>query len=286
MQEPLAERFGDYRLQRVLGEGSSAVVYLAQDLRDRSWVALKILAPHGAGSSQAQATARAHFLQQVRITRGLQHPGIVAVHDAGESQGRLWLAMEAVPGCSLERYARGHRLLPPPLVARIGQRVALALAHAHAQGVAHRDLKPANVLVDWPSDTLKVADFGLARHAEATPTATGMLLGTPAYMAPEQLAGELPTPATDLYALGTMLFELVAGRLPHQAASMGDLLRQVAREAAPDLRTLQPGTPAPLAELIARLMAKQPSRRPSSAAHAAAALSELQGPGGSGAHPG
>jgi serine/threonine protein kinase len=269
-----ADSFGDYRLDRVLGEGASATVHLAQHRGDGRWVALKIMAPQG--RTDAQADARERFVREAEVVRRLHHPGIVAIHEVGQTDGRLWLAMEAVPGCSLERYVRGNRLLPPPLVARIGERVARALAYAHGHGVVHRDLKPANVLVDWPSDTVKVADFGLARGADAAQTATGLVLGTPAYMAPEQLAGSVPTAATDLYALGVMLYQLVAGRLPHDAATMGELLRQVAREPAPDLLQLQPGTPAALAAQIAGLMAKRAADRPPGAQAAAEALGALE----------
>ena len=277
MPAPL-DAFGDYRLDRVLGEGASATVYLAQDRHDGRWVALKILHPHGPDPRNPHAELRARFLGEAAIVQRLQHPGIVAIHAVGETDGRLWLAMEAVPGCSLERYVHGKRLLPPPLVARIGQRVAQALAYAHEHGVVHRDLKPANVLVDWPSDTVKVADLGLARSADAAQTATGLVLGSPAYMAPEQLGGNPPTAATDLYALGVMLYQLVAGRLPHDGATMGELLRQVAREPAPDLLQLQSATPPALAAQIAHLMAKRAAQRPASAQAAADALAALERP--------
>ena len=269
-----AEVFGDYRLDRVLGEGASATVHLAQHRQGGHWVALKIMAPQG--DAEVQAAARERFVREADVVRRLHHPGIVAILDVGETDGRLWLAMEAVPGSSLERYVQGKRLLPPPLVARIGERIAQALACAHGQGVIHRDLKPANVLVDWPTDTVKVADLGLARSADAAQTATGLVLGTPAYMAPEQLAGCVPNAATDLYALGVMLYQLVAGRLPHDGATMGALLRQVAREPAPDLMLLQPGTPPALAAEIAHLMAKRPADRPASAQAAASALGALE----------
>ncbi|CAD5373197.1 Serine/threonine protein kinase PrkC, regulator of stationary phase [Rubrivivax sp. A210] len=276
MHAPLAEHFGDYRLQRVLGEGASAIVYLAQDRRNQGWVALKVLAPHSGGHGPARDATRELFLKEAATARTLQHPDIVAVLDAGETEGRLWLAMEAVPGTSLQRYAKAQRLLPLPLVARIAERIARALAHAHGHGIVHRDLKPANVMVDWPSDTLKLADLGLARRDDAAPTATGLMLGTPAYMAPEQLAGNPPTPATDLYALGALLYQLVAGRLPHEAPTMGELLRQVAREPVLDLRLLKPGTPPALAALIGRLLAKRPQDRPASAATAADELAAIQ----------
>jgi serine/threonine-protein kinase len=126
----------------------------------------------------------------------------------------------------------------------------------------HRDVKPANVLVDWPRDAVKLADFGLARADDGVQTGTGIVLGTPAYMAPEQLAGAVPTPRSDLYAVGVMLYELLAGRLPYEGASMGEWLRHVADEAVPDLRRLRPDLPEGVAALCTRLLAKRPADRP------------------------
>ncbi|MDO8419830.1 MAG: serine/threonine-protein kinase [Rubrivivax sp.] len=249
-----------YRLLRPIGQGAQSTVFLAQREADTQAVALKLVDLAG-----ADASGRAAFLHGTATARRLVHPAIVAVVDAGVDGTLGWLAMEPVPGTSLERYTRPARLLPEPLVLRVAEAVAQALAYAHGQGVVHRDIKPANVLVHWPGDTVKLADFGLARAADAGQTATGLVLGTPGYMAPEQLAGGVPTPASDLYALGVTLFQLLAGRLPHEAQALGELLRRVASEPAPDLRALQPGVSAPLAALVARLLAKSPSDRPADA---------------------
>jgi serine/threonine-protein kinase len=190
-----------------------------------------------------------------------------------------WLAMEPVPGSDLQRYARAPRLLPEPVVLRVLQRVAEGLAHAHAQDVVHRDLKPANVLVNWADDMLRIVDFGLARAtAAASQTDTGIVPGTPAYMAPELLAGAEPDARGDLYALGTMAFELLSGRLPHEAATMGELLRRVAQETPPDLRSLRPAMPAALAELVGRLLARPRAARPADAGAVAAELAALATP--------
>jgi eukaryotic-like serine/threonine-protein kinase len=162
------------------------------------------------------------------------------------------------------------------VVLDLGARIASALHHAHGAGVVHRDVKPANVMVDWARGTLKLADFGLARLADAERTRTGLVLGSPAYMAPEQLAGETATPASDLYALGVVLFQLLAGRLPHDDTSLGELLRQVAGVPAPDLRTVRPDLPAPLALLVGALLAKRPAERPADAEAAAARLQAIR----------
>jgi len=254
-----------YVLGRVIGRGGGgATVHLAQDRRDGRWVALKLLPSEGACAGDEHQELRARFLQEAAIARRLRHPDIVAVHAAGEAAGSLWLAMELVTGCSLERYVQPRRLLPPSVVAELGMRLARALAHAHSLGIVHRDIKPSNVLVDLAADIVKLTDFGSARMRDSTRTRTEMMLGTPAYMAPEQLAGSVPTPASDVYALGVTLFQLLAGRLPHEGDTLGELLRRVANEPAPDLRMLQPDVPAALAALVARLLATRARDRPAS----------------------
>ncbi len=256
----LGQTVAGFRLQRLLGRGASGEVYLAEGAGGPH-VALKLsTVPTG----DAEAAWKEGFIAAARNAQRLVHPDIVAVHGAG-IEGRLaWLAMELVPGDDLSRYTTQSRLLPEALVLALGSRMAAAVAHAHRQGVMHRDLKPANVLVHLPGNVVKLADFGIARASDAAQTGTGVVMGTPVYMAPEQLAGNAPTPATDLYALGVMLFQLLSGRLPHEASSMGELLRDVASTPAPDLRTLVPTVSAATAELVARLLAKQPSQRPAS----------------------
>ena len=264
-----------YRIERALGEGASATVYLAQDQRNGQWVALKVLANQGLLASTERSQLRTRFLQEAEIVRRLQHPDIVAIHAVGETRGALWLAMELAPGCPLDRYLQAPTLLPPQVVLRIGVRVARALAHAHRQGVVHRDIKPSNVLVDLATESVKLTDFGTARLLDSHRTGTEFILGTPAYMAPELLAGNSASVASDLYSLGVVVFELLAARRPHQSASMGELLRQVANEPAPDLRSLRPEVPAALAAALARLLHKRASDRPSSADEAAAALADV-----------
>lgn len=254
-------RVAGYRLGRLLGSGHHGAVYLAEDLATGQAVALKLV-PLQAGDSAASQ----QFLRQATTAQGLKHPGIVAVHAAGVHGATGWLAMEPVPGTDLQRYAAPARLLPEPVVLRVGARLAEALAHAHALGVVHRDIKPANVLVHWPGDIVKLADFGLARTADAQATRTGLLLGSPGYMAPEQLAGAVPDARTDLYALGVTLFQLLAGRLPFEGDTLGELLRQVASSSAPDLRLMHPRLPAPVARLVARLLSRQADRRAETAA--------------------
>ncbi len=270
MNEPAAGReVAGWRLLRAIGRGAHGQVFLAEGHGHPVPVALKLVALDG---SSGLAGAQQAFLDGVEVAQRLRHPDIVALHAAGVEAATGWLAMEAVPGSDLSRYTQPSRLLPEPLLLRLVARVAHALAHAHGKGVVHRDLKPANVLVHLPSDTVKLADFGLARAADGANTGTGIVLGTPAYMAPEQLAGNVPTAQSDLYAIGVLLYQLRSGRLPHEASNMGELLRQVAAQAPPALAALAPDTAPALAALVAQLLAKRPADRPADAAGVAAAL--------------
>ena len=263
-----------YRLLGLIGRGAIGEVHLAIDPTSSARVALKTM--RLAGHAEDIGEARRSFLAEAGAARGLVHPGIVHVLAAGESVGLAWIAMELLAGCDLVRYTRAARLLPEPVALRVAERVALALVYAHGRGVVHRDIKPANVMVDWAADRVTLTDFGIARLADAERTRTGVVLGTPAYMAPEQLAGAAADASGDLYALGVMLFELLTGRRPHEGASMGELLRKVASEPAPDLRSLRPELPPAWAELLAKVLAKRPSERPADAAALAEALKGLR----------
>ena len=267
-----AAGLANYRIERLMGKGAASQVFLAQDRRSGRWVALKVLELSGGPALPEWHDALERFRREATVLHDLHHPDIVAVLDAGPSERGAWMAMEAVGGCDLTRYTRPARLLPPPLVARIGARVAEALAYAHRRGVVPRDVKPANVLVDWTNDAVKLSDFGLARSTEHTQTRSGIALGSPDYMAPEQLAGGAAGPASDLYGLGATLFELLTGRRPHQADNLGDLLRAVASEPAPQLAQLGPELDPAVCDAVMPLLAKDLARRPHDAAMVATQL--------------
>ena len=253
---------GRYRLGARLGRGASAEVREAVDLRTGNTVAVKLITlPRDLPEAR-----RKEWLQRLQreadLARRLDHPDIVAVIEAGLQPGGAWLAMERVRGVDLSRYTQRHLLLPETLVLRIGARVAAALAHAHANGIVHRDLKPANVLVNLVDGQVKLADFGVARDEDASATRTGLTLGTPAYMAPEQLAGAPAGAASDTYALGVMLFELLAGRRPHQAATLGELLKATASQPPASLARLRPDLPPTAVAAVEQLLASDPADRP------------------------
>ena len=258
-----SELVGRYRLLALIGKGSIGEVHAAMDVDSGQTVALKLLRLNGGAGDMREAGRR--FLNEAEAARQLQHPSIVRVLDAGSAEGTAWLAMELLRGCDLSRYTRAARLLPEALVLRLVERVTRGLAYAHSFGVVHRDLKPANVVVDWPTDRVTLTDFGLARLADGERTRTGLILGSPSYMAPELLAGGAADAASDLYALGVTLFQLLTGTLPFDDPSMGQLLRRVASEPAPALHTLRPGLPPGLEVLLAELLAKRPGERPASA---------------------
>jgi serine/threonine-protein kinase len=277
--------FGPYRLLRPLGRGSMGEVHLAVDHLSQRPLALKLLRLGHDLSEAEHAEARQRFLAEAQAARRLSHPDIVSVFDAGEHRGTAWLAMELLGGCDLGRYTHMSRLLPEPVVLDMVARLARALAHAHALGVVHRDIKPGNVMLDLPARRVKLTDFGLAGLADTSRTRTGVVLGTPLYMAPEQLAGAAADPRSDLYSLGVLLFQLLSGRLPHEHAKLGDLLRAVARDPAPDLRTLRPNLSPALAAVVAQALHKQPAQRHADGHRLADALAELQHAGRAAAPP-
>lgn len=268
---------GPYRVIRPLGRGGLGSVFLARPTAGGDEVALKVLplsAAAAAGTASAQELRR-RFLVEAGAARLPWHPHVVSISDVGEEGGRGWIAMELVVGTDLTRYTHPSRLLPCPVVAQIGACVAAALAHAHAAGVVHRDVKPSNILTNLPAGIVKLGDFGVARTTDATATVTGLFVGTPTHLAPEVLAGNTPTTATDLYALGATLFELLCGRLPFEAATMGELLQQVAQAPVPDIAAWADECPPALSTLVTQLLAKQASLRPHDAAEVARRLQAM-----------
>jgi serine/threonine-protein kinase len=258
---------GGVSLERAIGRGSSAAVYAGTDTADGSPRAVKVWAPRGGGEDAAQ---RASFLAEALRVQALNHPGIVRVHRSGTQDGLSYIVCELFAGGSLARYAGPDHRLPEPLVLDIAAQLARALDHAHRLGVVHRDVKPSNALFDLATRRAALGDFGVARAPDAQASRSGVLIGSPVYMAPELLAGQSASASSDLYALAVLSYELLAGRAPFAAASMGALLRAVAQAAPPPLATLRPDLPeavaARLDRWLAPLLAKDPSQRPADGA--------------------
>lgn len=238
---------GQVRIERSIARGAMGALYAGIDLRTDTAVAVKIMAT---ADPRDAASAHAHFLREAENARRLEHPGIVRVQSCGQAQGLSYLVMELLPGADLTRYTHSARLLPEPVVLGLGARLAEALAYAHRQGVVHRDVKPANVMFDPATDTLKLTDFGLARAPDADATRSGVLLGSPAYMAPELLAGARADARSDLYALAVLLFELLTARLPFEGRTMGELLRAMATQAPRSVQAVRPDLSAAQAEAL------------------------------------
>ncbi len=252
---------GRYRIDRELGRGAMGAVYLGHDPATGRQVAIKTMALAREFDGAGLAEARERFFREAETAGRLQHPDIVAILEAGEDQELAYIAMEYLRGHDLQAHTQPARLLPVPQVLRIVARVADALAYAHSQGVVHRDVKPANVMIDPPRDAVKVTDFGIARITDSSRTRTGMVLGTPSFMSPEQMAGSRADGRSDLYSLGVMLFQLLTGQLPHRADSMARLLSEIANAPAPDVRTLRPELPQALADVVALALEKRPEVR-------------------------
>lgn len=255
---------GKFVLDKQLGQGAMGAVYLAHDPATGQHVAIKTMALAREFTGDDLVDARSRFLREADMAGRLQHPDIVQILDAGETDGLAWIAMELIDGADLGQHTQPARLLPLPVVLRAIARVADALAYAHTRGVTHRDIKPENIMIDLPREGVKVMDFGVARLADASRTRTGVILGTPTYMSPEQLSGQHVDGRTDLYSLGVTLFQLLTGRLPCEADSLGALMRAIARETPPNVCELRPDLPAALGDVVALALQKHPATRYSS----------------------
>ena len=271
----LADR---YRIEGLLGEGGMACVYAAEDLRHRRKVAIKILRPE-----LGAAMGGERFLREIEIAAGLRHPHILPLHDSGEADGLLYYVMPLVEGETLRARIERERQLPIDDALRYAREVADALSYAHARGVVHRDIKPENILIE--SGHAVVADFGIAkamsaRAKAAALTGTGTSVGTPAYMSPEQATGggEELDGRSDLYSLGCVLFEMLAGQPPFTAATAEALVRQHVMTPAPPVTQFRPSVPPAVSDALMRALAKSPADRFNPVGQFSAALE--RGPAG------
>ncbi len=258
---PAVSGLHDFELGAELGRGAMAIVYKATQRSTGRQVAVKRLALSREFSAEDLADVRERFMREARAARSLEHPDILQVVDAGQDGNDAWIALEYVLGRDLSLFTKAGQLLPVREVVQIGARLARAPAYAHSQGVIHRDIKPANVMLDRVNGSLKLMDFGIARVGDGSRTRTGLVLGTPSFMSPEQLAGLTVDGRSDLYSLGVLLFQLLTGTLPHQSDSMARLMQQIATEPAADVRTRRPGLPESLALVLAVSLEKRPELR-------------------------
>ena len=252
---------GRYQIEKELGKGAMGVVYLGKDPKIGRVVAIKTLALGQEFEGEALDDARERFFREAETAGQLQHQNIVTIFDAGEEHDLAYIAMEFLKGKDLADVTKSGQLLPINQVLSIAARVAEALAYAHRQHVIHRDIKPGNIMYDSQSDTVKVTDFGIARISDSSRTKTGLVLGTPSFMSPEQMAGKKADGRSDLYSLGVMLFQMLAGALPFRGDSMAELMYKIGNEPAPDIRTIRKEISGKLAAIIALSLTKRPDAR-------------------------
>ena len=212
------------------------------------------------------------FFREAETAGRLNHPNIVSIYDAGEEQDLAYIAMEFLKGKDLVPYTKPDNLLPLPKVLGIVARVADALDYAHKQNVVHRDIKPANIMYDPETDTPKVTDFGIARITDSNRTKTGMVLGTPSFMSPDQLAGRKIQGSSDLFSLGVSLYQLACGKLPFDGDSMAQLMYRIANEPHTDILIVKADLPPCLAAIIDKSLAKKIEDRYANGAEMANAL--------------
>jgi serine/threonine-protein kinase len=258
---------GRYRIERPLGHGGMATVYLGRDTELERPVAIKVLAENLAGDDEF----RRRFVREAKLAARVSDPNVVSIYDAGEDDGRLYIVMEHVDGETLADLLARRGRLPPDEARELAAQAASGLAHAHEAGLVHRDVKPQNLILRRDG-TVKIADFGIARAAETTITQTGTVLGTAAYLAPEQALGEKVTPAADVYSLGAVLYELLTGRPPFEFESLADLAAQQARMEITPVRELATDVPPELEDIVMRCLARNPAHRPGSAGELARVL--------------
>ncbi|MGA2187760.1 MAG: serine/threonine-protein kinase [Steroidobacteraceae bacterium] len=270
------QRLGRYQLEREIGRGAMGIVYLGRDTAINRQVAIKAIPLASEFSDAELADARARFFREAETAGRLNHPNIVTIYDVGEERGLAYIAMEYLKGRHLSDYATANHLLEPRKVLELVARTAEALGFAHKQQVVHRDIKPANLMYDPSTDVLKITDFGIARLTGAGTTRTGIVLGTPSFMSPEQLEGRSVTGHSDLFSLGVSLFQLLTGQLPFAADTMTGLMQQIAEAPHPPLRAFRPDLPDCVDSVIDRALAKSPDSRFDSGAQMAAALDECR----------
>ncbi len=263
---------GRYQVEKELGKGAMGVVYLGKDPKIGREVAIKTLALATEFEGDELQEAKDRFFREAESAGKLDHPNIVRIFDAGEEHDLAYIAMEFLKGKDLVPFTKNPNLLPLDKVLTIVEKVAEALNHAHQMNIVHRDIKPANIMYDPATGVPKVTDFGIARVTDSSKTKTGMVLGTPSYMSPEQLMGKKIDGRSDLFSLGVTLYQLTSGRLPFQGESMTQLMFAIANEPHTNIREINPALPDWMTDLIDMALAKKFEERFQTGAEFAAAI--------------
>ncbi len=255
---------GRYEVQKELGKGAMGVVYLGKDPKINRIVAIKTMALAQEFEDDELEEVKERFFREAETAGRLVHPNIVTIYDAGEEHDLAYIAMEFLKGHDLGRYVKADKLLPIPNVIQVTILSADALSYAHEQNVVHRDIKPANIMYVPESSTIKLTDFGIARITDSSKTKTGMVLGTPSYMSPEQLSGKKVDGRSDLFSLGVMLYQMLCGTLPFTGDSMATLMFKIANDPHPDILELRPELAEKVPEIaviLNKILQKTPETR-------------------------
>jgi CHASE2 domain-containing sensor protein/tRNA A-37 threonylcarbamoyl transferase component Bud32 len=254
-------KFGRFEVQKELGKGAMGVVYLGKDPKIGREVAIKTMALAQEFEAEELAEVKERFFREAETAGRLSHPNIVTIYDTGEEHDFCYIAMELLKGGDLAPYVKQGHLLPVDKVLSVVARAADALGYAHKQNVVHRDIKPANMMYHAETDTLKLTDFGIARLTDSSKTKTGMVLGTPSYMSPEQLAGKKIEGRSDLFSLAVSLYQMLCGKLPFEGESMAQLMFKIANEPPTDILAVNPNLPPALVAFVDKALSKNPDER-------------------------
>ncbi|MDH5739021.1 MAG: serine/threonine protein kinase [Nitrospira sp.] len=251
---------GRYKVLKELGRGSMGVVYLGKDPTIQRFVAIKTMQLNEIDDSDKLQDVKTRFFREAESTGRLSHPNIVTIFDAGEEHDLGYIAMELLQGTTLKDWSRRPNLMPFQKVIPILATVAEAMDHAHQQGVVHRDIKPANIMLT-SDEVVKIMDFGIAKMATSSKTQTNIVMGTPTYMSPEQIAGKKVDGRSDIFSLALVMFELLTGRPPFMADNVSALLFAIAHTPHPSLRAIRPDLPPIFKDVLDRALHKDPVHR-------------------------
>jgi hypothetical protein len=273
--EPELATLGRYQLLKKIGRGAMGLVYLGRDPKINRKVAIKTMDLAEEFEIDDIEEVRERFLLEAETAGGLSHPDIVTIYDAGEENNVAYIAMELLRGRHLSDHTKPSRLLPATTVLKLISRAARALDYAHQHNVVHRDIKPANIMYDSGTDSLKLTDFGIARLMDVSRTRTGIVLGTPSFMSPEQLEGKNVKGHTDLFALGVSLYQLLTGHLPFRGNSMTELMFVIANEPHKPVTSIRADLPSSIDAVMDKALAKNPGDRFATGIEMAHALREV-----------
>lgn len=265
---------GRYKIDKELGKGAMGVVYLGQDPKIGRQVAIKTLSLMDEFGEEQFDDAKARFYREAEAVGRLQHPNIITVYDVGEEHDLAYIAMDYAPGVSLDNHSREDNLLHSDTVLEICVKVARGLSYAHKNDIVHRDIKPGNIIYDEKTDGVKITDFGIAHMSDSSKTTSGVILGSPSYMSPEQVVGKKLDGRSDLYSLGVMMFQLLTGHLPFVGDSVTNLMYKITNSKPESINKYITGLPPCVNRIISKALQKQPDKRYKSGNDMADAIEE------------